>query len=116
MAQKLSHSRPLAEEYISSNVLKDKSRKRKKNELALIQDSSIDEKSSRKILKVRQELADEYLRDEKGDNKIDDRNIFSLRSDYIAEKTSNDESDIFEDDDDWIDETEVTDSEEVQQP
>ena len=115
MSQRKSHSIPLSEEYQSGGLLKPKSPKRKRNENDHHEkENFIDAKASHKILKIRQELAQEEL-DQAIGTTTNSTFSFTLDSSIANGSSSENVDEIYDDDEAWEDDSEDLNNEEVQQ-
>ena len=103
MSQKYSHPTPLTESYISTASLKQRPQKRKKSEEDNGENKYIDARESRKILKIRQELAEEEQL--LSESKAASDPIFPERIDNnnTALDIPHSSSDAYEEDDEWED-------------
>lgn len=114
MSQKFSHLTPLTESYISTRSSRQRPQKRKKSDDDNGENKFIDARESRKILKIRQQLAEEeQLLSEP--NAASD-SIFSKRTEVnnVALNIAQSSIDLYEEDDDeWEDDAEDQSHEEV---
>ena len=107
MSQKYTHPTPLIESYISSGSLKQKPQKRKKLEDEGHENKFIDARESRKILKVRQELAEEEQLHYEKKITTDQKNLVQTEINNTALDLAENSSDAYDDDDDgWEDDAE----------
>lgn len=116
MSQKYSHLTPLTESYISTRSSRQRPHKRKKSDDDNGENKFIDARESRKILKIRQELAEEeQLLSEPN---AASNSIFSKRTDVNnftldVAQSSVDPYEEEDDDDEWEDDAEDQSHEEV---
>ena len=113
MSQKYSHSTPLTESYISTGSFKQRPQKRKNSDDDKSENKFLDARESRKILKIRQELAEEEH--SISEPKAASDSIFSKRTgiNNTALEVTQSSSDAYEEDDEWEDDAEDHYDEEV---
>ena len=103
MSQKYTHLTSLTDSYISTGSLKQKSLKRKKIGDENPDSNFIDARESRKILKVRQELAEEEQLQHEQNLAASEKFPTQNTLDGITLEAAEGFSDAFDDEDEWED-------------